>query len=216
MHVRYKERNITVIGVIILILLLQAVIIVSLNVKIGRSVHHAGKVKQQKKQLNRTIISDLHTFPVPAAFRSEITYEDSYGAGRIQGSHEGCDLLDTQNTEGRIPVVSATDGEVTNIGWLYLGGYRAGWLEKGGWRIGIRSDNGNYYYYAHLSSYAGGMEVGKKVQAGEWIGFMGSTGEGEEGTKGKFPVHLHFGIYYQDGTDEKAVDPYPYLLKIEE
>ena len=92
MHVRYKERNITVIGVIILILLLQAVIIVSLNVKIGRSVHHAGKVKQQKKQLNRTIISDLHTFPVPAAFRSEITYEDSYGAGRIQGSHEGCDL----------------------------------------------------------------------------------------------------------------------------
>ena len=49
MHVRYKERNITVIGVIILILLLQAVIIVSLNVKIGRSVHHAGKVKQQKK-----------------------------------------------------------------------------------------------------------------------------------------------------------------------
>lgn len=206
MHVRYKERNITVIGVIFLILLLQAVIIVSLNVKIGRSVHHAGEVKQQEKQLNRTIISDLHTFPVPAAFRSEITYEDSYGAGRIQGSHEGCDLLDTQNTEGRIPVVSATDGEVTNIGWLYLGGYR----------IGITAPSGIYYYYAHLSSYAGGMEVGKKVQAGEWIGFMGSTGEGEEGTKGKFPVHLHFGIYYQDGTDEKAVDPYPYLLKIEE
>ena len=189
MHTHYKDRNITVIGVILLILLLQAVIIVVLNVKIDRSIHHAGKVKQQEKQLNRTIISDLHTFPV-----------------RIQGSHEGCDLLDTQNTEGRIPVVSATDGEVTNIGWLYLGGYR----------IGITAPSGVYYYYAHLSSYAGGMEVGKKVQAGEWIGFMGSTGEGEEGTKGKFPVHLHFGIYYQDGTDEKAVDPYPYLLKIEE
>ena len=33
------------------------------------------------------------------------------------------------------------------------------------------------------------------VQAGEILGFMGNTGYGQEGTSGRFPVHLHLGIY---------------------
>ena len=41
---------------------------------------------------------------------------------------------------------------------------------------------------------------------------MGDTGYGKEGTHGKFPVHLHFGIYYNENGEERSLNPY-YLLK---
>lgn len=152
------------------------------------------------------IEKDLKKFPVPLSYISDISYEDSFGAYRSNGGHEGCDIMSVSNIPGEIPIVSAVDGTVTNKGWLYLGGYR----------IGITSDNGVYYYYAHLDSYAEGVDVGDVVAAGQLIGFMGDSGEGEEGTRGKFPVHLHFGIYagINEGQ-ERAVNPYPFLKNIE-
>ena len=90
-----------------------------------------------------------------------------------------------------MPVIAASGGTVTNLGWL----------ELGGWRIGITSDNGIYYYYAHLDSYADNMAEGTKIRKGQLIGYMGDSGYSKvEGTVGKFNVHLHFGIYiYVDG-----------------
>ncbi len=42
---------------------------------------------------------------------------------------------------------------------------------------------------------------------------MGDTGYGSEGTKGKFPVHLHLGIYIQTPySREMSVNPY-WVLK---
>ncbi|MBR1866619.1 MAG: M23 family metallopeptidase [Lachnospiraceae bacterium] len=153
------------------------------------------------------ITEDMKCFPIPLVYRSGIDYTDTYGAARNSGGHEGCDIMDCDNRAGEIPVVSATDGVITNVGWLYLGGYR----------IGITSEHDIYYYYAHLDSYAAGITAGRTIQAGELLGFMGNTGEGEEGTKGKFPVHLHFGIYVQnrDGNEE-SVNSYPFLRKIDE
>ena len=74
-----------------------------------------------------------------------------------------------------------------------------GWTRYGGWRIGIRSsDSRRYYYYAHLqkdSPYAKDMYVGKIVQPGEVIGFMGRTGYSDkENTNNIETVHLHFGM----------------------
>ena len=71
---------------------------------------------------------------------------------------------------GTCPVVSMTDGTITNLGWT----------EKGGYRIGVTSDSGTYYYYAHLHSF-GNKKRGDTVIAGEVIGFMGDSGYGEEG-----------------------------------
>ena len=135
-----------------------------------------------------------------------VEYCDSWGLERTYGGerrHEGTDIMAQNNTPGIYPVLSATAGTVTNIGWL----------ELGGWRIGITSENGIYYYYAHLDSYAP-LSVGDTVTAGQLLGFMGNTGYSKvERTKGKFDVHLHFGIYVTDenGT-ELAVNPC-YLLK---
>ncbi len=145
---------------------------------------------------------DLVCFPV----KCRVSYEDSWMEERTYGGkrgHEGTDLMPPTNQRGFYPVFSATAGTVEHMGWL----------QKGGWRIGIRSEQGGYFYYAHLSEYAPGMEEGKTVEAGEMLGYMGDSGYGEEGTVGQFAVHLHFGIYIQtaDGR-EVSVDPY-WILK---
>lgn len=132
-------------------------------------------------------------------------YENGYGTKRTYGgdrTHEGIDIIATENTAGIIPVCAVADGVVERIGWNRLGGYR----------VGIRSRAGYYYYYAHLDSYASGLKEGSRVTAGQKLGMMGNTGYGKEGTKGKFVVHLHFGIYQDKEGEECSLNPY-YLLK---
>lgn len=155
------------------------------------------------------VLKDIVTFPIPVDYRQEISYEDSFGTARTYGgdrTHEGTDLMYQENERGIVPIVSMTDGYVKNIGWLTLGGYR----------IGIQSDSGIYYYYAHLDSYAPGLSKGDEVTSGQLLGFMGDTGYGEEGTKGQFPVHLHLGIYYYDNqNNEISINPFPFLQNID-
>lgn len=155
------------------------------------------------------IFEDLACFPVPKTSREgskqQIFFEDGYGEARGYGgkrSHEGIDLFGGKTEEGFYLVQSVTDGVVEKVGWLPLGGYR----------IGVRSIRGGYFYYAHLSSYAKEYREGDRVSAGEILGYMGSTGYGPEGTRGKFPVHLHFGIYIQTPHhQELSINPYPIL-----
>lgn len=167
-------------------------------------IRYKGNINQlssrEQKCVEEQIISECMYFPIPISYKNRITFSDTYGDARTQGVHEGCDIMDLQDTPGQIPVISVSDGMVTNKGWLYLGGYR----------IGITGESGTYYYYAHLDSYASNIEVGDKVCAGQFLGFMGNSGEGDEGTVGKFPTHLHFGIYrYEQG--EQGINPYGYL-----
>lgn len=160
-----------------------------------------------------SIFYDIKYFPVgnirnrPEALYSygnSWQYERTYGGSR---KHEGCDIMATLNKRGIYPIYSATTGVIENIGWLKLGG----------WRIGIRSESGAYYYYAHLSEYARDFVVGEPIEAGTLLGFMGDSGYSEiPGTYGKFDVHLHFGIYFDDELgNEYAVNPYPVLYYCE-
>lgn len=154
----------------------------------------------------RTIWNDVKYFPIPQSLddtEDKISYVDSWMFERNYGGkrgHEGTDIMAEKNTPGYYPVVSMTDGVVTEKGWL----------EKGGWRIGITAPTGAYFYYAHLDSYAE-LEKGDPVKAGDLLGYMGDSGYGEEGTTGEFPVHLHLGIYLKEGTEEISVNPYPVL-----
>ena len=164
-------------------------------------------------KLTDQIFEEIRCFPVVKENNEEpypVSYENSWGAERTYGgdrTHEGCDLIALSNERGRYKVCSMTDGVVKNIGWL----------EQGGWRIGIESDSGIYYYYAHLDSYEKAFEKGERVVAGQLLGRMGDSGYGKEpGTKGNFPVHLHVGIYLKDSDGiERAVNPYWYLKRLE-
>ncbi|WP_310602805.1 M23 family metallopeptidase [Anaerosporobacter sp.] len=155
----------------------------------------------------KIVLSDIRYFPVPEDLKKKyaVSYENSWGNPRSYGGnrrHEGTDIMAKVNKRGLYPIVSVSDGVVE----------KKGWLEQGGYRIGIRSENGAYYYYAHLYSYAPDLEIGDTVLAGQFIGFMGDTGYSKiEGTTGNFDVHLHFGIYYMEDGEEISVNPY-YIL----
>lgn len=160
----------------------------------------------------QAVWDDLKYFPVAESSDNShlsVSFEDSWMFDRSYGGergHEGTDIMPSVNEPGRFPVVSMTDGIVESKGWLELGGYR----------LGIRAPHGAYFYYAHLDSYAD-IEEGDTINAGDLLGFMGDTGYGtEEGTRGKFPVHLHVGIYLYQNEQEISVNPYPALSYVQD
>ena len=127
----------------------------------------------------------------------------SFGFAR---KHLGNDLMGGLGT----PIVAVEGGVVEAMGWN----------RYGGWRIGIRSfDSKRYYYYAHLQKdtpFAKDMFVGKIVQPGDVIGFMGRTGYSDkENTNNIETVHLHFGMQLvfeesqKECNSEIWIDVYP-------
>ncbi|MFB6467524.1 M23 family metallopeptidase [Cytobacillus sp. Hz8] len=139
-----------------------------------------------------------HSFPVP--LRSNHSYRSTWGDARGWGGrriHEGTDIFANYG----VPV------RATSFGIIEM----KGWNKYGGWRIGIRDINNNYHYFAHLSGFAKDLSVGQIVEPGMIIGGVGSSGYGPPGTSGKFPPHLHYGIYKDNGYSEWSYDPYPHL-----
>lgn len=172
--------------------------------------YHGEEFRQICEAVN-AVWSGLKCFPVKdvrtsAYSTASVTFADSWMDSRTFGGergHEGTDIMAELNQRDIYPVYSITDGVVEKIGWLKLGGYR----------IGIRSDSGAYFYYAHLAEYAREFEVGERISAGTHLGYMGDTGYSEvPGTTGMFDVHLHLGIYLYDGSGaEYSVNSYPML-----
>jgi murein DD-endopeptidase MepM/ murein hydrolase activator NlpD len=112
------------------------------------------------------------------------TFEDSWGWARSGGrSHKGVDMIASRGT----PVVAVRDGSAqfkTNG----LGG-RAVWLTAA---------NGDKFYYAHLDDWNGSS---REVQAGELIGWVGSTGNAGG-------PHLHF----ETQPGGRVENPFPHTL----
>lgn len=153
------------------------------------------------KEFNSIHLTD-RDFPV--SVKHNYSYRNTWGDRRGFGGiriHEGTDIFAGYGT----PVKSTTYGVVEIKGWnLY-----------GGWRIGIRDIHNIYHYYAHLNSFSDEFEVGAIVKPGDVIGTVGSSGYGPPGTAGKFPPHLHYGMYKDNGHSEWSFDPYPYLTRWE-
>ncbi len=125
-------------------------------------------------------------------------FVDTYNAfrGDVAGNwHHGDDIFAPLGA----PIIACADGIVFSVGWNDVGGNRL-WL---------RDQQGNEFYYAHLSAFTPLAKNGRRVKAGEVLGFVGNTGDAQ-GT----PTHLHFEVHPFSllfmGYDG-AVDPTPYL-----
>ncbi|MDF0727443.1 M23 family metallopeptidase [Cytobacillus sp. S13-E01] len=154
-----------------------------------------GKVKLYKAY--DTLDLDKHAFPLPLRFN--YSFKNTWGDARGWGGrriHEGTDIFANYGT----PVRSTCYGVVEIKGWN----------RYGGWRVGIRDINNTYHYFAHLNGFTE-IKEGQIVEPGMVIGSVGSSGYGPPGTAGKFPPHLHYGMYKDNGYTEWSFDPFPHL-----
>ncbi len=140
------------------------------------------------------LTASRYVFPVygPSA------YGDSFGAprGDVSGGwHHGDDIFAPLGA----PVLAVADGTVFSVGWN----------DVGGWRLWLRDTQGNEFYYAHLSAYTALAVDGRRVRAGDVLGFVGNTGDAAT-----TPFHLHFEVHPVSllflGYDG-AVNPTKYL-----
>ncbi|MDQ3508092.1 MAG: M23 family metallopeptidase [Actinomycetota bacterium] len=141
------------------------------------------------------------------------SYDDTWGAARPQGGHEGTDLMVPNGT----PLLAMTDGRVVPVsgangnGWNTLGGYTV--MLEAAYSVGPVKE-GDLFYYAHMDRQSD-LRIGDTVEAGDVVGFAGDTGQGPEGSRGQFPPHLHLG-WYETSRDRTqlasgAMNPYPLL-----
>jgi murein DD-endopeptidase MepM/ murein hydrolase activator NlpD len=116
---------------------------------------------------------------------SGAAYTDSYGP-RGSGFHYGIDMFAPTGT----PLVAVKPGSVNFVPNEGAGGNTAY----------LSANDGNVYFYAHLSSFVGGA---RSVTQGEVIGLVGMTGNASG-------PHLHFEIRI-GGANGQRIDPYPTL-----
>jgi murein DD-endopeptidase MepM/ murein hydrolase activator NlpD len=136
-------------------------------------------------------------FPVPEI--SPASVRDTFADRRGRGPHEALDIAAPRGA----PVVAVDDGTVIKLFRSVPGGLTI-YLFDGERRFA--------YYYAHLDRYAPGLAEGQRVQRGDVIGSVGSTGNAATDAP-----HLHFAIFklepeprWWHGT---ALDPHPLLVR---
>jgi hypothetical protein len=138
-------------------------------------------------------------FPVDGPVR----YTDDFGAPRVGHPHMGNDLMGTKLERE----VAASDGVIS---WVQDGS-----SGNGGVMLKLQGDDGWWYYYIHINNdtpgtddganpaqwrFAPGIQAGSRVSAGQFIAYMGDSGDAETTAP-----HLHFEVHRPDGT---AIDPY--------
>ena len=112
--------------------------------------------------------------------------------------HEAIDIMEPRGT----PVHAVVSGTIRKL-----------FLSKPGGNTIYEFDEAEEYcyYYAHLDGYAKGLREGMRVERGDVIGFVGSTGDADA----RAP-HLHFAIFELGPERQwwkgKAVNPYPRLV----
>jgi murein DD-endopeptidase MepM/ murein hydrolase activator NlpD len=157
--------------------------------KDGESKHgKAPKAKRKKPPRTKVLLTSKgYVFPVYGKHR----YSDDWGAPRQDtGFHQGNDIFATAGT----PLVAVCKGTLHRVGTNVVPGNRL-WVkcDKGG----------DEFFYGHLSAFANDAHSGLHVDAGQVVGFVGSTGDAEQ-----TPPHVHFEVHPGGGH---AVDPYPFL-----
>lgn len=121
----------------------------------------------------------LRALQIPVVSVQPSELQDSYLQARGGGlrSHEALDIMVRRGT----PVVAVEDGHIAK---MFLS-------RPGGLTVYHFDDAREFsYYYAHLDRYVDGLREGMRVQKGQVIGYVGSTGNAAPASP-----HLHFAIF---------------------
>ena len=155
--------------------------------------------RDQVKPPERTAIPETPSnlvIPVEGIRPSELldTFDDPRSGGR---AHLALDIMAPRST----PILAATDGVIRHVLHSELGGLAI-------YQLGPRKKL--CFYYAHLEDYARGLKEGDRVERGQVIGYVGSTGNAPDDAP-----HLHFAIS-RPGPGKgcwngEPINPYPIL-----
>lgn len=136
-------------------------------------------------------IAPVRVCPVPEGESFEDDWEDARPWGRV---HKGNDF----HAERGTPLVAIEAGTVL----------QANWHRSGGRQIYFRADStGDVYYYAHLDAWSQWVWTGTRVEAGDVIGTVGSSGNADS-------PHLHFGWMPGSRTMDLTNLQNPYRLLV--
>lgn len=137
------------------------------------------------------------------------TFSNDFNSARSDGPHNATDIIAPKGTK----IVAAVAGTVT-----YMPLSQPSW----GYMVTVKDADGFKYDYIHINNdnpgtddglggpfyaYAPDVGVGRQVERGQFIGYVGDSGNAENTVS-----HLHFEITAPDGS---KVNPYPYLLEAE-
>lgn len=143
------------------------------------------------------------TFPVVG----NVSYSNDFGASRDGGArtHEGNDIMGAK----MMPLVAVVSGKVRSVVYPEA---------SYGYAITLQDSNGYTYHYLHINNdvpgtdngkgdgmnaYGPDVVVGQSVVAGQFIGYMGDSGNAES-----TQAHVHFEIR---NSDRSPINPYPSL-----
>ena len=183
----------------ILLLVVAAVALVASMIRIVPAGSGAAMPVPPAAPVARVPPGSVGALRVPVVGVARGSLHSNWGDERGGGTrhHAGLDIL----AAGGTPVIAAAPGVVEKV-WHSA---------AGGNTLYVRSpDRAWTYYYAHLASYAPGIVEGRRLKAGQQLGFVGDTGNAGPGN-----FHLHFGMTRTTPAERwyqgQPVDPYPLL-----
>ncbi len=142
-----------------------------------------GWFNEEGRRLGSTALAD----PRPGArISSPFGTRRYYGRKSGGGFHNGIDF------EGKTgdPIFAAADGVINHQGWYF----------NYGRTVKVSHADNFESLYAHMSRFADGMGPGSRVNKGDLIGYVGSTGRSTG-------AHLHFSVI----VNGQFVDPAPFI-----
>jgi murein DD-endopeptidase MepM/ murein hydrolase activator NlpD len=120
-----------------------------------------------------------------------------YGSAVIRTSAAGADVFGELGQ----PVLACADGSLFSVGWT----------RRAGDRLWLRDEEGNTFSYAHLSAFSTLVAPGRRVHAGQVLGFLGRTGR-VDSSRARVHFEIHpVSLLFLGG--EGVVDPLAYFRR---